>query len=236
MAIEATSTPIVQFSTAIDVQECPQHQDPLPIEKTTEPIPLSTKEAALPVEVTNEYAEFNIESPSCRRRARHSVIDDNRSSVEIPWDTMPVSTKNKVSSLRASLKGLASLCKEQASRHDKAAKKHALRNNVLQLASILVTSGATICAAVSIAEATWSGQLIVAILSSSSSATQAVMRLLNPETKKEQHLATEHRYTCLARDIIVKLLSGSVDEHFWESTLKDTQRILDNIEAIAPDV
>ncbi len=222
MVLDDTSVPSVPFSTSIEVQECPLHEAHITAKVESADVPAK----AVQSRVQSQPLSIGTESPS----------DSGDSSAEIPWDKMPISNKNKVSGLRASLKGLASLCKEKASLHDKAAKKYAWQNNVLQLTSIIVTSGATICAAISIAEQTWSGQLIVAILSSSSSATQAILRLLNPETKKEQHLATENRYTFLSRDIIVKLLSGSMDEHFWESTLKDTQRILDNIEAIAPDV
>ena len=160
----------------------------------------------------------------------------HRSSSEVPWESVPTLTGSNVSNLRASLKAMATMCKEKALMHGKAAERHALQNNVLQLTSILVTSGATICAVVSLSDGSWSGQLVVAILSSSASATQGVLRLLNPDGKKEKHLSSEHRYTCLARDIIIKLVSGNHAEDYWEDIIKDCQRTLDNIEALAPDL
>ena len=159
-----------------------------------------------------------------------------RSSAEVPWDEVPCIEGRPSSKLRASLKGLATLCRTNAAAHGKAAKKHNQRNHLFQIASIAVTSGATICAAVSLADTTWAGQLVVAILTATSSATQAVIGLFNPEGRREKHLATEHRYTCLARDIVVKLVSGTDNVEYWEDVLRDSQRILDNIEAVAPDL
>ena len=165
-----------------------------------------------------------------------SPPSEKRSSAEVPWESVACLHGHPASNLRASLKGMATMCRENATAHGEAAKKHTLRNNILQLASILITSSATITAAVSISDSSWAGQLIVAILSASSSATQAIIALLNPDGRKEKHLASEHRYTCLARDIVVKLVSGSDEPDYWEDVLKDCQRAIDNIQAIEPDL
>ena len=164
------------------------------------------------------------------------VESPDRSSCEIPWESVPTLTGSNISNLRASLKAMATMCREKALMHGKAADRHALQNNVLQLSSILITSGATICAAVSISDNTWSGQLVVAILSSTASASQAILRMLNPDGKKEKHLSAQHHYTCLSRDIIIKLVSGNHAVDYWEDIIKDCQRALDNIEAFAPDL
>ena len=67
-----------------------------------------------------------------------------RSSAEVPWESVPCLHGNPASNLRASLKGMATMCRENATAHGKAAKKHVLRNNILQVTSILITSSATI--------------------------------------------------------------------------------------------
>jgi hypothetical protein len=161
---------------------------------------------------------------------------ETRSSSEVPWDEAPCLKASHASRLRASLKGLATLCRENATAHGKAAKVQAGRHNILQIASIAVSSSTTICAAVSLSDNTWAGQLETAILAAAASAVQAIIGLYNPQAKREKHGATEHRYTCLSRDIVVKLVSGSDDAAYWEDVLKDCQRALDNIQAVAPEL
>jgi membrane-bound inhibitor of C-type lysozyme len=73
-------------------------------------------------------------------------------------------------------------------------------------------------------------------LAAAASAVQAIIGLYNPQAKREKHSAAEHRYTCLSRDIVVKLVSGSDDAAYWEDVLKDSQRALDNIQAVAPEL
>ena len=161
---------------------------------------------------------------------------ETRSSSEIQWDQAPCLKASPVSRLRASLKGLATLCRESAAAHGKPAKVQASRHNILQLASIAVSSSTTICAAVSLSDSSWAGELETAVLASAASAVQAVIGLYNPQAKREKHGAAEHRYTCLSRDIVVKLVSGSDDAAYWEDVLKDSQRALDNIQAVAPEL
>lgn len=55
----------------------------------------------------------------------------NESSAEVPWEFVPCLHGNQASNLRVSLIGMAGMCKQNASdAHGKAAKKHALRNNI----------------------------------------------------------------------------------------------------------
>jgi hypothetical protein len=106
----------------------------------------------------------------------------------------------------------------------------------LQIASIAVSSSTTICSAVSLSDETWAGQLETAVLLAAASAVQAMIGLMNPEAKREKHNAAEHRYTCLLRDMVVNLVSGSDDAAYWEDVLRNCQRALDNIQAVAPEL
>ena len=159
---------------------------------------------------------------------------DIRSSMEVAWDAVPQLHGNRASNLRASLKGMATLCKQAASAHEQAAVKHGFRNNVLQVASILVASTASITATVAVFDEHWAGQLVVAILTSAAGTIQSIVSCLNLEGRKEKHIAVGHRYTCLARDIVVKLVSGSNEADYWEGLLKESQHHLDNILTVEP--
>ena len=164
-----------------------------------------------------------------------SDIEASHSSEEVPWGMMP-NPGTHTSKIRASLKGMATYCKVNAQLHGDAAKKHKSRYYFLQTFNVLITAGAAISATISVVDDVWAGQLVVAILSSSSAASQSILGLLNPDARSEKHLSTEHRYTCLARDIMVKLVSRNEVTEYWEDVMRDSQRLLDGIQAVEPDL
>lgn len=71
-----------------------------------------------------------------------------------------------------------------------------------------------------------------------STCASSMVAMLNPQGRRNNHLRSESDYSVLGRDIAVFLATtgddGAHDDHGWSYAMRNFQRRLDNVEALAP--
>ena len=83
-------------------------------------------------------------------------------------------------------------------------------------------------------EPVWVG-VIAAVMSGLSTATMAVLTVLDPSARRLTHLTAELNYSLLSRDMGVYLLTERADDFDeWRMDATRFQRRIDNAQAVAP--
>ena len=139
---------------------------------------------------------------------------------------------------RAALRGMSYLCTQLANEHGSKSNTYKSIDKVLEFITIVLGIAATVVASIIPARYTdvLYFQIYAAVITGVSSLVSSIYAILSPASKKQAHASIEHRYRCLARDIAIKLVTrprGNLTitpEEYWEDVLRDSQRVLDNIQ------